>query len=163
MHYFIDGYNFLFQLYEEIDPLRQKRDEVIEILQEKLRYLKLNITIVFDSHYAQGNFFPTRFDHLSLEIIYTPSGQTADSYILEALTWKKNRNQETVITSDKRLGKLIQELGVKVEPIEAFIPWILKKELQHHRKEYKHTLQESPREFKRLLEAFEKNFKNEES
>ena len=163
MHYFIDGYNFLFQLYEEIDPLRKKRDEVIEILQEKLRYLKLNITIVFDSHYAQGNFFPTRFDHLSLEIIYTPSGQTADSYILEALSWKKNRNQETVITSDKQLGKLIQELGVKVEPIEVFIPWILKKELQHHRKEYKHTLQESPREFKRLLEAFEKNFKNEES
>lgn len=160
MHYFIDGYNFLFQLYEEVDPLRQKRDEVIQILQEKLRHLKLNITIVFDSHYAKGNFFPTRFDHLSLEIIYTPSGQTADSYILEALSWKKIRNQETVITSDKHLTRLIQELGVKVESIESFIPWILKKELRYHRKEHKHLSEESPREFERLLDAFEKRFKD---
>jgi predicted RNA-binding protein with PIN domain len=163
MHYFIDGYNFLFQLYEDVDPLRQKRDEVIQVLQEKLECLKLNITIVFDSHYAKGNIFPTRFDHLSLEIIYTPSGQTADSYILEALSWKKNRNQETVITSDKHLARLIQALGVKVEPIESFIPWILKKEMNHHRKEHKNITEEHPREFKRLLDAFENQLRDQDS
>lgn len=158
MHYFIDGYNFLFQLYDEVDPLREKRDEVIEHLQEKLKDLNLNITIVFDNHQAHSNFFPTRFDQDSLEIIYTPSGQSADSYILEALTWNKHNHTETVITSDKRLATQIKTLGAKVQSIEHFIKWLLRKNLiQQHKKT--EDFQETSSDFKRLLEIFEKKFK----
>lgn len=160
MHYFIDGYNFLFQLYDEVDPLREKREEIIKHLQEKLKDLNLNITIVFDSHLMQTNFFPTRFEQASLEIIYTPSGQTADSYILEALTWNKYNHAEIVITSDKRLATQIKSLGAKVQSIEYFIKWLLKKDLLHQRKETK-DFKEHPEDFKRLLEAFEKKLKED--
>ena len=156
MHYFIDGYNFLFQLYEEIDPLREKREEVIKHLQEKLKSLHLDITIVFDSHRTQSSFFPTRFEQHSLEIVYTPAGQTADSYILEALTWNKYNHAETVVTSDKQLAIHIKALGAKVQSIGSFIQWLLKKDLRN-RKDTKQQ-EEDPQEFKRLLDAFEKRF-----
>jgi len=160
MHYFIDGYNFLFRLYEEVDPLRQKREEVLSLLHEKLKKLKLKMTIVFDSHHADNGDLPTRFDHLSLEVIYTPTNQTADAYILEALSWKKNCSQELVITSDKRLAKHIEALGARVQSIEDFIEFLLKKE--KNVSPSKAPLQESPEEFARLLEAFEKRFKKEQ-
>jgi predicted RNA-binding protein with PIN domain len=160
MHYFIDGYNFLFQLYDEVDPLKEKREEVIEHLQKKLKDLNLNTTIVFDSHQTKTNNFPTRFEQACLEIIYTPSGQTADAYILEALIWNKYNHTETVVTSDKRLATQIKALGAKVQSIDHFIKWLLKKDLLNQQKETK-NLQEHPEDFKRLLEAFEKRLKEQ--
>jgi predicted RNA-binding protein with PIN domain len=158
MHYFIDGYNFLFQLYEEIDPLREKREEVIQHLQGILQDLRLNATIVFDSHHRQSFSFPTRFEKNDLEIIYTPSGQTADAYIIEALTWNKHNHTKTVVTSDKHLAVKVKSLGAKVLSIDQFIKMIIKKSSLPRNKETKVT-EETPHDFKRLLEAFEKRFK----
>jgi predicted RNA-binding protein with PIN domain len=154
MHYFIDGYNFLFQFYEEIDPLRKKRDDLIEYLQRQLVTSHLKITIVFDSHYVQGQNFPTRFDQNTIEIIYTPSKQTADGYILEALTWNKNNNTETVVTSDKGLSTQAKALGAHVQSIPHFIKKLMRTS-SGSSKEHKH-MEETPHEFTRLLEAFEK-------
>lgn len=155
MHYFVDGYNFLFFLYEEVDPLRKKREEVIATLQETLNLLNLNITIVFDSHHSKNNFFPSRSTHANLEIIYTVSKQTADQYILESLEYKKNNSQETVVTSDKFLSRQAIALGAKVMPIAAFVKWVTKKHERKLSQEVKQS-EECSAEFQRLLEAFEK-------
>lgn len=158
MRYFIDGYNFLFQLYEEVDPLRQKREEIIEILKEKLQELDLKISIIFDSQYSRLSDFPTRFESEGLEIIYTPSGQTADAYILENLAWAKTRMNSKVVTSDKHLASEAKRLGASITSIEEFVDWLVKKHLFQKRKERKQQI-ESSSEFHRLLEAFEKKLK----
>ena len=155
MHYFVDGYNFLFFLYEEVDPLRKKREEIIQKLQETLALLNLNITIVFDSHHSKNNFFPSRATHAKLEIIYTVSNQTADQYILEALEYKKLRAQETVVTSDKFLSSQAVALGAQVMTIGSFVKWVTKKHEHKLSQEVKQA-QECSQEFTRLLEAFER-------
>lgn len=155
MHYFVDGYNFLFFLYEEVDPLRKKREEVIERLQQTLILLNLNISIVFDSHHRKDNFFPSRASLSKLEIIYTVSKQTADQYILEALEFQKYNSQETVVTSDKFLARQAKDLGAKVLPISSFVKWVTKKYEEKAAEEIKQS-QECSQEFQRLLEAFEK-------
>lgn len=162
MQYLIDGYNFLFQLYEEVDPLRQKREEIIERLQDILGQLHLKVSIVFDSHMgAEALFFPRRFQQKDLEIIYTPSGQTADNYFLESLDGAKHNHTKTVVTSDQRLAKQIKALGAKVLSIEDFLSWILQKEKKHYAKERK-ILGDDPKEIARLMEIFEKKLREED-
>lgn len=160
MHYFIDGYNFLFQFYEEVDPLHEKREDLIAYLQSQLLASKLKVTIVFDSHYVQGQNFPTRFDQNTIEIVYTSSKQTADGYILEALTWNKNNNTETVVTSDKELSTQAKALGAHVQSIPHFIKKLIRT-AAYDLKEHK-SMEESPHEFKRLLKAFETNWDSSE-
>ena len=160
MRYFIDGYNFLFKLYEEVDPLREKRDEVISYLKDRLLSLGLHITIIFDSHHTIGAFIPTRLRKEELEIIYTPSDQTADQYIIELLESSKNNHIKTIVTSDRFLTKQAKIHGAHSLTISAFLDMILKKEKKARSAEKKQE-QECSREFERLLEAFEKKLKED--
>ena len=157
MYYYVDGYNFIFSLYEEVDPLREKRDEVIDYLQSTLEDLKFSVSIVFDSHHRDDAFFPKRYRRSSLEIIYTTSGQSADNYILESLSFLKTRSNITVVTSDKFLAKQVKLLGAKVLTISAFIKLVVKKHDKIQQIEIKQNAL-SDNDFQRLLEAFEKSF-----
>lgn len=155
MHYYIDGYNFLFKIYEEVDPLKEKREEIIADLQEKLVSLGMKMTIVFDSLHTQGAFFPTRFTKSCLEIIYTPSKQSADQYLLEMLQCSKNNGIKTIVTSDRFLAKQAKILGAQTVSIAAFLKLLLKKE-ENQFKEEKKFEGECSREFERLLKAFQR-------
>lgn len=122
MHYFIDGYNLLFRLLGDGDLLRDQRDWIIWDLSEKLQFLDLDITIVFDATYCHGN--SNRSHYKNLEIIYTSSDETADEYIITELSNIENPRQETVVTSDKKLAWLARRLNAKTESIEQFNRWL---------------------------------------
>jgi len=154
MHYFIDGYNFLFHFYEDVDPLERTRKDLLEYLQEHLFASNLNLTIVFDSHHVKHKDIPTRFDVEKLEVIYTPSHQTADNYILEALASNRHNSKETVITSDKGLMLHAKNLGAKVLSVEVFLDKLLSHKLKKHYRESKQQ-EESYEDFHRLLKIFE--------
>ena len=159
MHYYIDGYNFLFSLFDEVDPLKSKRDEVICEVQEILSSLSLKVTIVFDSHHNHSSFFPSSFNQKGLEIVYTASNQTADEYILEKLSFSKNNSLKTIVTSDNFLAKESRKLGAHTVSINEFLKVVLKKKKNKYLNESKieHSF-----ENERWLKIFEENFKKKE-
>lgn len=121
MHYFIDGYNLLFRLVrafgeEELQPMREK---VIEDLSKKIKLLKLDATIVFDSYYHEG--FRSRNLFLSTEVLFTDEGETADECIIDELKKSRTPKQEIVVTSDKKLAWQARLKGAQTIMVEEFI------------------------------------------
>lgn len=161
MHYFIDGYNFLFHFYEDVDPLHRTREALLHYLQEHLVASKLDLTIVFDSHHVKNKNIPTRFDLGEIEVIYTLSKQTADRYIIEALSLKTHVGRETVVTSDKGLALHAKTLGAHVLSIEAFLDKLFSQGLKKSRRERKQQ-EDSYEEFQRLLKIFEDKLAKED-
>jgi len=133
MHYFLDGYNLLFCLLRTGDDLQKQREELIRDLQMKVNFLKLDVTVVFDA-YGKGDDISR--SHLnSLEVIYTPSGKTADDYIIEALRESPSPVQHIVVTSDKKLAWQCRRRFAKTQTSEEFIAWLNKSYKNRRRKE----------------------------
>jgi predicted RNA-binding protein with PIN domain len=122
MHYYIDGYNLLFRFLYSAKSLQEQRNAIIQDLVAKVTLLDLDATLVFDSSYQSGE--STRSHKQHLEIIYTAEKESADDYILNCLKSKRERRQETVITSDQRLAWRARRLNAKTESIEDFIGWL---------------------------------------
>lgn len=152
MHYYVDGYNFLFRIFEKIDPLEKKRDQLIEILNEELKFLKGRCSLVFDSS-QQIRDCPQCAFLENLEVIYTPRGLTADNYIIELVEHSRNPKAITVVTSDGGLGRQCSHLGSLVMTIEAFITFILKKTKKSEATKPSQT--SSDAEIERLRKIFE--------
>lgn len=120
MHYYVDGYNLLFRLAgargESLQILRQ---QVIFDLNEMVRAIGINLTLVFDSPNKERK----RTYYQTLEIIYTDEEETADDLILLELS-RRNTRHEIVITSDKFLALQARSLGAKTQSVEEFAAWI---------------------------------------
>lgn len=123
MHYYIDGYNVLFRtLGLEDYNLEKQRQLLIEHLQNDIHYLALNVTIVFDAHLRLGE---RQIIHLlDLKIIFTPTGQNADEYILEMLHLAAEPKRHTIVTSDKGLAWHARSLGAHTMEVTAFMGWL---------------------------------------
>jgi predicted RNA-binding protein with PIN domain len=144
MHYFIDGYNLLFRLSTETKTLEEARKQIIDSLVDT----KFSLTLVFD---GKRDDLPHRMHKGSLEIIYTSQGQSADAYILEAISLVKNPKVHTVITSDKNLASFCCKIGAYAQPIDAFLTLLKKsRAVTTHEKPVKDT----NRELSRLLKIF---------
>lgn len=125
MHYYIDGYNLLFRLkHGEEDPF-ESRQILIEDINSKAALLNLQITIVFDSQYREGEAVRSQFRQLHL--MYSGQGVTADQCILDAIALEPNPNHITVVTSDKKLAWFARRCTAKTETVEQFIQWITKR------------------------------------
>lgn len=122
MHYLIDGYNLLFSLIQEGKNLQSKREAIIRDLNVKASSTKLNVSIVFDAAYHSGG--PSRFHFDALEILYTAEGESADDYIINKIQYSSEPQQETVVTSDKALGRKVRHFSGKTETVEHFLDWL---------------------------------------
>lgn len=122
MHYYIDGYNILFRVLRAGSDLKKQRELFITDLNEKIKILNLDVTIVFDAHYtlAEG----TRSIFESLEICFTSSGESADEYILKKIKSCARPRQETVVTSDNRLAWAARHHLAKTESVSTFLTWL---------------------------------------
>lgn len=119
MHYYVDGYNLLFRLLGGVSKnLKEERKQLITNLESKAHFLSLNISLIFDAQHQPGD--DSRLHFHALEIIYTSKGKTADEFILEIITRKKNLRQITVVTSDKILAWHARRAGVHTESVEEF-------------------------------------------
>lgn len=121
MHYFIDGYNLLFRVVkaDKNEELQHQRERIIEDLSRKIKLLKIDATLVFDSYYQKG--FRERAVFHTLEILFTDEGETADECILDELKKCKNARLETVVTSDKKLAWHSRVRGAHTQTVEDFI------------------------------------------
>ena len=134
MHYYIDGYNLLFRtMGSSIDDLQSHRNSLIASLNVKVASLKLDVTLVFDSQYLEGEGSRSHYKHL--EICFTPRGITADEFILRQLQFCRFPQRETVITSDKDLAYKARNYTASTQSIEEFLGWLnkrYKKKESHH-------------------------------
>ena len=130
MHYFIDGYNLMFRRLKAGTDLQSQRAYIIKELDESASLLELDLTIVFDAQYQYGMGSRSHFH--SLEICFTDGGETADEYILKALKRVAKPQQETVVTSDKKLAASVRRRAAKTETVEQFMSWLAKR---HQNKE----------------------------
>lgn len=154
MHYYIDGYNFLFRVSKKKLPLEKKRDLILITLNEELEKLRLNTTIVFDS--SDGLRDHASRGHLdALEIVYTTKNESADEYIFKAIENAAHPQNETVVTSDRELAGKCKQLRAKILSIEQFLSFIKKKKDQKRRSSPIKAFRDSDKEIERLLKIFE--------
>lgn len=152
MHYYIDGYNLMFRIVRAADDLQSQRQKIIRDLNEKIKLLDLDVTIVFDSQYQIGD---SSRSHLNvMEIRFSAHGETADEHILKELKKASNTREETVVTSDKKLAWLSRRKGAKTESVDEFMLWLNKRyknKLRHQKhpeEELKKEAQKPPKEAK---------------
>lgn len=152
MHYIIDGYNFLFSLNTKVTHLESERDELIHSLSLLLN--GLTASLVFDSSFPHAEDYPSRLFQKEIEIIFAPEGQTADDYIIELITFKKNRSEIKVITSDTHLARHIHSLSCRSESIPLFVDYLIKRQRKLGRKG-KPPMIATSYEIERLRKVFE--------
>lgn len=168
MHYFLDGYNLLFQLFGGTCELREEREQLLEELDVAVRQTSLNLTIVFDAHLRDEQLSRTKFR--SLDLIFTDFGQTADDYILEFLNSCKHPKRETIITNDQRLAWRARGLGAKTQGLSHFLKQLEKppKQIKKSREKKivlpveRPKLGDFPGSIEYYLDIFEKRSKNKE-
>jgi len=159
MHYWIDGYNLLFRITKNYREMKQNERKLLASLNQSIILLKYQATVVFDGREKDPpEALRRNFDALAL--IYTPHLQTADDYILEALSEAADPTKEVVVSSDYDLLRKAKQRGAKILTIEEFLSKLVKKK-QKKKVANEKVFQETSTELKRLLKIFEDRLKEE--
>lgn len=125
MHYYIDGYNLLFRTLQSSKDLRSQREALIADLATKANFLRLNITIVFDSYYQQEE---ESYNHVNnMKVCFTNVGETADDFIVKALNHLEKSDNQTVVTSDRDLANRCRIALANTKSVEEFSAWVDKR------------------------------------
>lgn len=162
MHYILDGYNFLFRLSKTYKVLIEQKKQILSSISKWVSLHKIRMTFVFDS--KQKDRFEAIRSHLKqLEIIYTPTHQSADDYIIQLIEKASHPAQKTVVSSDREVTGKAKQLGAKTQTIEQFLSWIVKKKGKKRTKNSLPSFQETPFQKERLLKIFEEKFLKEEN
>ncbi|MCB1110300.1 MAG: NYN domain-containing protein, partial [Chlamydiia bacterium] len=107
----------------------------------------------FDSHRENAEDFASKRKLKNLEVSFSPKNLSADHYILELLEWDAKNTM--LITSDKRLAMEAKHHGAKVQSIEGFVQFILRRRKKKGAED-KPEMRETDANIKRYLEAFKK-------
>jgi len=161
MNYIIDGYNFLFRLpVNKKNSLENRRNSLLEILQQELIHFAGPIAIVFDSG-EQICDYAQKAQMAHLEVIYAPCNKTADEYIIELVENKKSPKTTTVVTSDNDLARQCGYHGAKSLTIEEFLALVEKRNKTKAPAETKSEAV-APGQMQRWLEIFEQRLKDQD-
>jgi len=153
MHYWIDGYNFLFRITKNYREMKQNERRLLAALNRSIVLLNYQATVVFDGQ-EKDPPEALRRNLNSLSLIYTPHHQTADDYILAAIAESADPTQEVVVSSDLELLRKAKQRGAKIQTVEEFISKLIHKKRKKKaspEKEFKET----SAELSRLLKIFE--------
>lgn len=118
MLYLIDAYNWLLSSSKEEFISENQLQKWIDQKTKILRDCRLQAILIFDAANSQQPL--CRYSINSVEIIFTPSGQTADELILEMIS-SLPRSFAHVVTSDRHLGKSCRALGAQTSQIKTFL------------------------------------------
>jgi hypothetical protein len=110
----VDGYNIIFARpqFEELrtEDLELARHRLIDLLVNYAALTGIQIIIVFDAYKAKD--FSTRREEIqSLQVIYTSSGETADSLIEKLVGELSRQSNVYVVTSDWAEQRMILGQG----------------------------------------------------
>ena len=129
LHYLIDGYNLLHvtpQLKGLLrDNLEAAREALIEQAAQFVAVSPNPVTLVFDGrggHYATRH---TRNGAPSLEVVYSPERQSADTVIERLVYESPTRGNLVVVTADRGLRDLVRGLGAFSMKPESFLTTVL--------------------------------------
>lgn len=134
--------------------MKEQERSLLQKLYLTMTQLNSPMTVVFDGREVDPPE-ALRKNLKAMNIVYTPTRQTADDYILEMLEHAKNPAQETVISSDRDLLRKAKQIGARTQTIEEFLKKISRKSISAD--DEKKQLKESSAEFERLLKIFETN------
>ncbi len=162
MNYVIDGYNLFFLMEEDPDPLDEKREEFVRMLNSALHRLGLSATAVFDGHLHVAADCPTTRQLSALEIVFPPEGLSADAFIVERVKGTNRKEREIIVTSDKTLSAKVRQLGAKTQTAQSFLQLLTHHKKRAHLEEEKMQT-ESFNHYKRLLRSFEQTLDEESS
>lgn len=143
MHYYIDGYNLVYYLNEDVQDFKKEREKLVSYLLSALSP-KIKVTVVFDGQEESRSYKGF------LEILYTDKAISADDWILQKISISKKPGLIGVITFDKGLSKMASYMGAK----NILLPNLLiksKKKGDEERKPEK----ENRANFERLLKEFD--------
>jgi uncharacterized protein len=158
-HYFIDGYNLIFRVFQKKASLEEKRSEILAIFNQVALQQQLDLTFVFDAT-LQKDAMSHRGHYDHLEIVYTGAAESADDYILHEISERINPSLETVITSDRELATRSKNLGAQALSIENFLAMLRKKRRKATKSLSSKDVQESKAELERLLKIFEQRLED---
>lgn len=122
---FVDGYNVLNSwpnLKEDKNSsFEGARNKLIDIMHNYGSYSDSKIILVFDGHKVNGNIENKENINKNLSIIFTKSGETADSYIEREVHNLGRRYEVCVVTSDWLEQQIIFQRGaVRMSSIEFY-------------------------------------------
>lgn len=138
-------------------PFSTQRQEIIHYLQKQFGSLKLSGMLVFDGFHRSDEESGRGYES-PLEIVFTPKGLNADSFILEKITLTQNRKDIRVVTNDAGLTRQAKTLGAIVLKNQAFIDYLKAKKKTEPEK----NIVESPKNKERLQKIFENRSDDEE-
>ncbi len=124
--YLIDGYNFIFHIDPDPIPIERSRAALLNLIASVQPYYKKEFVVVFDGQDPHKDFFSKTL-FVGIEVVFTPSSQSADNFIIEFLETHHTPADIQVISSDKKLRKHCHHLGAQTESTEKFIRRIHKK------------------------------------
>jgi predicted RNA-binding protein with PIN domain len=162
VHFFVDGYNFLFKLSHDWHfDLRTQREALIRAFNEKIEELKLSLTIVFDgAEMPKGDY--TRGHWRSVEVVYTHEGLSADEYILRQLEEVKHGKLYTVVTADRELMNRAKMLGAHAMDNKTFLQLLEKRKQKRRRRGPQRSVMETKENIARLEKIFQERLRKPE-
>ena len=96
----VDGYNLLHAMDDApLDDLTMGREKVIDLVADFAGYVSASLVLVFDA-YLQDSYRSKISERDNITIVYTKTGQTADTYIEAKSKELKDRYRIIVVTSD---------------------------------------------------------------
>ena len=152
MKYLIDGYNLLFTSMGSSKEFATQRQDLIHYLQMRFAALGLNGMLIFDGSHRREEESGRSYQS-PLEIIYTPKGQNADSFMIEHIECAKNPKDMTLVSNDAGLRRQARSLGAHVQTNQDFVTFLHK---PSHTVKGEKPQMETPKNIERLLKLFEK-------
>ena len=122
---FVDGYNVLNSWpnlkNEKNASFDGARNKFVDIMHNYASYNDCKVVIVFDGYKVQGNVENKEIINKSLLIVFTKTGETADSYIEREVHEIGRRYEVCVVTSDWLEQQTIFQRGaVRISSIEFY-------------------------------------------
>lgn len=116
MHIIIDGYNFIFRMYNFKDAeLQSAREKLLLRLQNYIEKKKVRIEVVFD---ARDKEYPSAVSpNGRLKIVFC---QDADDYIRETVKNSQGRTSILVVSEDGEITRYVKKHGAKVKSPSEF-------------------------------------------
>lgn len=157
MIYYLDGYNFFFsRLPEDTSAFEIEKSRLLSEFSKAIQLARLSVLVVFDAYNRLGEF--SRLNYESLELVYTGSGQTADEFIIEAISRSLPPGICTVVSNDGKLIREVKTLGGHALKNKAFQKLVQKKCSNASGDVCEKSVIDG--DFERYLKAFSKKFPN---